>query len=111
MEADEERIDQAYQEISYLYHYDHNVERAIELMRDQNVSSDLVKSIYNELSRKAEKSRTERFHYYTYKNDMNEYFNVVDCWTSRYLLGYRKYILNPAFHEIKIIDIFNNKSM
>jgi ABC-type uncharacterized transport system fused permease/ATPase subunit len=96
MEADKERT----QQIFRLYYDNVNVNEAVELMRGQNISAEVVKSIYDQLSANAEK--LDRFHYYTTG------VNNISYWTSRYLLAFST---KADFHEIKIIDLFNDKSM
>jgi hypothetical protein len=103
MKTDEENT----REISRLYYDGVNVNEAVKLMQGQNVSSDLVESIYHQLSADAQKM-TDRFHYYTYEDGLD---NVVSCWTSRYLIAYLNRSLDSVFHSVKIIDLFNDKSM
>jgi hypothetical protein len=101
MEPDEQKI----------FHDNVNVEEDVELMRGQSVSSELVKSIYDQLSTDAEKLMKERFHYYAIENDENLLFYCVDHWTSRYLISYDTHSTNFDSYNIKIIDLFNDKSM
>jgi hypothetical protein len=61
VEIDEERISG-----SYRNHV--NVEKAVELMRGQNISSESVKSVYSQLSTNADKLMTERFYYHIIKS-------------------------------------------
>jgi hypothetical protein len=105
-----EAIDEVEQQISRLYYDNIDTDQAVELMRGQNVSAELVKAIYDQLSADIEKWR-ERFNYYTIGSDSGNDFDIVSCWTSRYLLGYHHESPDPDFHEIKIIDVFNDKSM
>jgi hypothetical protein len=107
MEAAEASILESTKQISRLYHDHIDVKKAVKLMRDQNISAEFVKSTYNQLSWNAEKSTMDRFRYYTVLRDKNSYEYTVDYWTSRYLFAYR----NSDFHKIKVIDVFNNKSM
>jgi hypothetical protein len=102
--------DESTKQISHLYHDNIDVDKAIELMRDQNVSSEVVKSIYNQLSAKIEKLMADRFHYYNVEVGINDDFDIY-VWTSRYLLVYYNDLLYSAFHKIKIIDLFNDRSM
>jgi hypothetical protein len=97
------------QQISRLYRNNVHVEEAVKSMRDRGISSKSVKSIYNQLSRDDEKLMTERFHYYTTKAEKKLCDYDANCWTSRYLLACA--FKSADFHEIKIIDVFNNKSM
>jgi hypothetical protein len=96
----------AEEQISCLYHNGINLDEAVELLQPRNISAELVKSTYDELSKSAKK-----FHYYAM--DIEEYsFNYnIDYWTSRYFIIYRHYTFDSAFHEIEIIDSFNDKTM
>jgi hypothetical protein len=87
--------------ISGLYSNYVNVEQDVELMQDQN--------IHDEQSTEVENSM-ERFHYYNFELNQNFSDYVFSYWTSRYLLTCRNYSPNPAFHEIEIFDLFNDKS-
>jgi hypothetical protein len=107
METDEQLIYEVEKQLSRLYYHRFNVDEAIELMRDQNISAELVKNFYNELSTEVEKL-TKRFYYTEVERCYSDY--VVAYWTRHYLLSYND-ITNPSFHEITIFDIFNNKSM
>jgi hypothetical protein len=111
METDEERIVESTRKIYRLYHDNVNVEEAVKLMRNRNISANFVKSIYYQLYRGADNLMTERFNYFTIEASITTYFDVVSCWTSRYLLAYRNQLSNFAFHEITIFDVFNDKSM
>jgi hypothetical protein len=111
MQADEERINKIEQRISRLYHDNVGFYIIVELMRAQNVSVDVVKPIYDKVSAQAEKLMTERFHYYAIERDVDNHFNIVDSWTSRYLFAYCNRSPDPVFHEITIFDVFNDKSM
>jgi hypothetical protein len=107
MASENDNIDEVAQVIFNLYYDCVNIEEAVKLMGSQNISAELVKSIYNELSTEIDKL-TDRFYYYTIEVETDD---VITYWTSRYFLAYRKYSPDSAFHEIKIIDLFNNKSM
>jgi hypothetical protein len=111
MEADEERLVELTQQISLLYHNNIGINKVVELMRDQNVSVEVVASIYYQLFDNTEKLMRERFHYYVIECDMINDLNIVDCWTSRYFLTYSPYLSNSALHEITIFDVFNDRSM
>jgi hypothetical protein len=111
MEAAEERIVESTRQIYRLYHDGVNVEEAVELMRGQDILSGMVEFIYDQLSWNEEKLITERFNYYSTKHGINNSFDCVKFWTSRYLLSHPARSYNPAFHEIDIIDLFNNKLM
>jgi hypothetical protein len=105
METDE-------QQISRLYHDRVNIDEAIKLMRrSHNISSDLIKFMYDELSEQAEKLITDRFHYYTIEVDETLQSYSINCWTSRYLLRYKNASSDFALHKITIFDAFNDKSM
>jgi hypothetical protein len=106
MATDEKRT----QLISRFYHNHVNIHDAVELMRDQNVSYELVQTIYDQLSEDAEKLTAERFHYYTHESEKDLKFHRVICWTSRYLIVYDAKLRDSAFHEITIIHSFNDKS-
>jgi hypothetical protein len=109
MENDKRNIVHVTRWISRLYHDDVTIDKAVELMRNQNVSPELVKSIYDKASKYAnEKIMTDRFHYYTFEK--LGLYRQIYYWTSRYMLVSH----NPsksAFHEVKIIDLFNDNSM
>jgi hypothetical protein len=79
-------------------------------MEDQDISAELVNAIYTHLSNEADKLMTERFHYYNIKG-CNNSFDVVGCWTSRYLFAYNFESPDSAFHAITIFDSFHDKSM
>jgi Zn-dependent M32 family carboxypeptidase len=51
MQAAQERVVKFTRQICDLYHNDVSIYEAIELMRDKDVSSELVKSIYDQLSK------------------------------------------------------------
>jgi hypothetical protein len=91
------------QQIFDLYCDHVDVKEAVELMRDQGVSSRLVKYFYYKLSRDAEKLTMEIFHYYTTE------VNNARCWTSRYLFACNS--KSAKLYDIQIIDVFNDKSM
>jgi hypothetical protein len=107
MEIDEESI----RLISDLYHDRIEVNKAIELMIDRDISAELVKSIYNQLSKEAEKLTIERFHYYTIEIERGFFYRNVKYWTSRYLIAYDAISVDRGFHEIMIFDLFNDKLM
>jgi hypothetical protein len=112
MEAAEKRIVESTRQISRLYHDGVNFNKAVESMRAQNISADLVKSIYDQLSTDTETLMTDRFHYYTMEGEQN----FLPCdniyyWTSRYLLAYWHRSPDSKLHKIKIFDLFNNRSM
>jgi hypothetical protein len=111
MESDKEPIDQVRQQISRFYYDNIDIDEAIERMRDQDISAEFVESVYDQLSKDAEKSMTKRFHYHTIEVGTNSGVDVVSCWTSRYLINYDSDSTDSAFHEIEIIDTFNDKSM
>jgi hypothetical protein len=111
MEHVEQRTDEIERQISRLYHNDVGVRQAVELMQSQGIVAELVETIYDQLSIDAQKLMTERFHYYTINTKNYLVYYHVDCWTSRYLLVYGSKSTNSAFHEIKVIDSFNDKSM
>jgi hypothetical protein len=104
METNEKRISSLY--------YDYvNVDEAIELLRDRNISAKLIKSVYNRLSNNATKLTTDQFYYYTIKDSvMNNCLDMFKYWTSRYLLVYSFRLSYSDSHKIKIIDLFNDKS-
>jgi hypothetical protein len=105
-----ETINDVEREISRLYNDNVNVDEVLEVMRDQNVRSELVKSIYDQLSKEDDKLMKNKFHYYTIELDPDSDYYGVSWWTIRYLIDYRL-PPDPAFHKIEIIDLFNNKSM
>jgi hypothetical protein len=74
-------------------------------MRFWNISSDFLKDIYTELSTNAEKLMMKRLHYYNlaFEKDCQ-----INYWTSRYLFVFNT---KSAFHEIKIFDVFHDKSI
>jgi hypothetical protein len=98
------------QQISRLYYDNIDVENAVKLMRTQNISAEMVKYIYDQLSENVEKLMTDRFHYYNIKNGI-EVPTMIKCWTSRYLISHDIFSNNSTFHEITIIDSFNDQSM
>jgi hypothetical protein len=106
-----ETTDEVKRQISRLYHDNVYVEEAFTLMEDQNVSAKLVKSIYDQLSKTDEKLIKERFYYYTINPEDVSVYHSIYCWTSRYLLINEAASDESAFHEIKIFDAFNDKSM
>jgi hypothetical protein len=110
METNENSLDEVKGQISRLYHDGANVDEAVELMRDQNVNAELIKSIYDQLLTDAEKLMTDRFYYYTFEAGIRGHFDRVTCWTSRYLLVYCNTSIGLSFHIIKIIDMLNDKS-
>jgi hypothetical protein len=110
MESGDESILEPTQKIYRLYHNDVNVNEAVELMQNQGISPDLVKSIYDQLLTDAEKM-TERFHYYNAEVNRNANFYRVICWTSRYMIAYDSISSDSNFYEFKMIDLFNDKSM
>jgi hypothetical protein len=89
--------------ISRLYHEEIEVEEAVEFMRYRNISAELVKSVYTELSTKGP-------HYHFIEVSINGSFNVVSCWTSRYLFAYSYQSPDSLFHDIRFFDLFNDKS-
>jgi hypothetical protein len=99
------------QHISRLYHDRIKVGEAVEIMRDYDISAELVKNTYDQLSKDGEKTMMKRFHYYTIKLEKKFFnYNAV-YWTSRYLLTYDNHPSDSAFHEVTLFDVFNNKSM
>jgi hypothetical protein len=104
-------IDELTTFISRLYLDHKNVEEAVESMRGFDISAELVKAIYTQLSNEVDELR-DRFYYY-YTNEVDKYWlnYRVGYWTSRYLLIEEAVSDKSAFHEIKIIDLFNDKSM
>jgi hypothetical protein len=101
MEPDEQKI----------FHNNVNVDDLVESMRGQSVSSELVKSIYDQLSKEDDELMKERFYYYKITRKNYLLHRNIYYWTSRYLItGYYK-SPDPDFHEIKIFDAFNDKSM
>jgi hypothetical protein len=112
METTKQRFVESTQRIFELYHDDINVKEAIKLMRDLNITAEVVESIYAQLSAKSWNLMKKRFHYYTIEGEENFIpGDSIYYWTSRYLLAYNKTSPDSAFHEIKIIDLFNDKSM
>jgi hypothetical protein len=111
MNAAKERLVKSTQQIFDLYHDCVNVKEVIELMQDQDICSDLVRDIYNQLSTDAEKSTKKRYHYYNSKLSNYSAYSKVDYWTSRYLLIYKAESANSDYHEIAILDLFNDKSL
>jgi hypothetical protein len=111
MEAANESIVEVTQRICDLYHDGIDVGKAVELLKDQEISSKLVRDIYHQLSTNAKKLMRNRLHYYTIGAENYLNHSDVGCWTSRYLIIYSKWSCDSAFHKIKIIDSFNNKSM
>jgi hypothetical protein len=112
MESEKQAIDESTKRISRLYYDNIDVDEAIELMRDCDISAELVESVYSELSAKVEKLMTDRFHYHTIECEEN----FIPCdniyyWTSRYLLACCNRLSKSALHEIEIFDLFNDKSM
>jgi hypothetical protein len=110
MEGVKARILESIQQIFNLYETDVNVDETIKLMRDRNISANVVKGIYDQLSEDAKRLMTERFYYYTLEEDLDKDLKRIRWWTSRYLLGYSK-SRDSAFHDITVFDVFNNKSM
>jgi hypothetical protein len=111
MDSKKDRIDEAKKRISYLYHYNIDVNVAIKLMQDRDINDEFIMDIYRQLSTEVEKLMEERFYCYTIKDNINDYFDIIDFWTSRYILTYRNYSPKSTFHGIKIFDSFNDKSM
>jgi uncharacterized protein with von Willebrand factor type A (vWA) domain len=109
MKSVEKPIDESTRQISRLYYDGVNVKQAVKLMRGQGIIADLVKAIYDQLSWRDEKLKMERFYYYNVVFNNESSYREVNCWTSRYLLTHR--YKSPNSNEIKIIDIFNDKSM
>jgi hypothetical protein len=101
MEPDEQKI----------FHNNIDAEEAVELMRGQNVSSELVKSIYDQLSKEDDNLMKERFYYYKIARENDSLYRSIYYWTSRYLLVDETVSDNSKFHEIRIFDAFNDKSM
>jgi hypothetical protein len=110
MQAAKNYILDSTQQICDLYRDNVNIDEAVESMQGRNISAEFITSIYTQLSNEVDKFATKRFHYYDYDNDTNAY-NRVSCWTSRYLLVYNTELSESTFHEIKIIDLFNDKSV
>jgi hypothetical protein len=110
MQAAKNYILDSTQQICDLYRNNVNIDEAVELMRRQNISAELVKSVYIQLSKEVSKLMTERFHYYTIKRKQFLPRYNIYYWTSRYLLTYCEKSTNPTLHEIKIDDLFHNKS-
>jgi hypothetical protein len=106
MAANEEITERIY----FLYLDDYDIHEAVEFMRHRNISAEVVKSVYKQLSADDDKM-ADRFHCYTIKIGNNGYSGKINYWTSRYLIGRESESLNPGFHEITIFDSFNNKSM
>jgi hypothetical protein len=96
----------AEEQISCLYHNGINLDEAVELLQHRNISAELVKSTYDELFKSAKK-----FHYYAMEIKGDSFNCNVSYWTSRYFIIYRYYTFDSAFHEIEIIDSFNDKTM
>jgi hypothetical protein len=111
MDSDEENIPEPEQQISNFYHGNFNVNEAINIMKCGNISAEVVESVYDQLLTDAENLTKKRFHYYTYEVYKNLQSYRVECWTSRYLISYDTESTDSAFHEIEIIDSFNDKSM
>jgi hypothetical protein len=107
METNEQAIHDSTKRISRLYHDNIDVNLAIKSMQNWNVSAEFVRDIYMQLSKEVEKLMTDRFHYHT----LNNCFYKIEFWTSRYLIGYNFESSDTAFHEIKIIDLFSDRSM
>jgi hypothetical protein len=109
MEAAEERFLESTRQIFRSYHNRVSVRKTIKSMQDQDISSELVEAIYNQLSEDAEKAMADRFHYYSIKfePDLCER-GVNTCWTNRYLVTYDSYSNSDG---IKITDVFNDTSM
>jgi hypothetical protein len=111
MQAAQKHMDELTRQIYRLYHSNVNINKAIKRLRRQNISADLVKSIYDRVSKDAENLMTDRFHYYTMRDGISDYFRVLGCWTNRYLIGYDIESGDSNSREIQIIDLFNDKSM
>jgi hypothetical protein len=111
MQATQERVVKFTRLISRLFYDNIDVEEAVESMRSQNVSSELIKSIYTQLSNEVDELRERFFYYYTSKVDKPRLKYRVGYWTSRYLITSYYESSDSAFHEIEIIDLFNDKSM
>jgi hypothetical protein len=106
-----ESADYVKQQISRLYHDNVNIEEAVLLIRDWHVSSELVKSIYDQLSKEDDNLMKERFYYYKIARENDSLYRSIYYWTSRYLLVDETVSDNSKFHEIRIFDAFNDKSM
>jgi hypothetical protein len=112
MDAAEESILESTRQIYRLYHDGFDVWEASDLLRDRDISDEMVKSIYDQLSRNAEKLTTGKFHYYTIGRGKNRLYSHVNYWTNRYLVAYRyDQSSDPAFNGITVFDVFNDKSM
>jgi hypothetical protein len=113
MEANEKRIDNAKEQISRLYHDRVNIEEAVKLIRDYDISAELVQNTYAQLSENVKNLMAKRFHYYTI-DLKNRPFIRFNAWTTRYLLAYHNYRYTSAdsdFHDITVFDVFNDTSM
>jgi hypothetical protein len=111
MEDYEPTITESTRDISRLYYDDVNVEKAVEVMRGRNTSSELVKSIYTQLSKEADELR-ETFYYYSAAGIEKYWLSYrVGFWKSRYLITNNYGSTKSAYRQIGIIDLFNNKSM
>jgi hypothetical protein len=111
MKTSEESIIESTRQISRLYYDGVNVKKAIEVMRYRGIIADLIESIYNQLSCSDERLKIEKFDYYAIEVDIKRSFDVFVYWTSRYLLAYKTRVFNRTFHEITIIDLFNDISV
>jgi hypothetical protein len=111
METIDKRIVESTKQICRLYHNRVNIKEAVKLMRGQNISAELVKRIYNQLSADVENLMEERFHYYTVESEQYSPFYEIDYWTSRYLLIYADHANQSGLYEITILDLFNDASM
>jgi hypothetical protein len=108
MEAEDERFEQAKQQICNLYDDGVSMKEAVKLMRYRDVSASLVKDIYKELSVNSKISMTDKFYYSTnMEYDWSCRFKFL---TSRFLLAYGNESLDSDFHEITLFDVFHDKS-
>jgi hypothetical protein len=80
-------------------------------MRHRNISAEFIKGVYTQLFTNADNTTKEGFDYYNGKVGFSCDFDIVSCWTSRYLLFYYFESTDPAFHDITVFDVFNDKSM
>jgi hypothetical protein len=111
MTTDEERFVELTRKIYRLYHDHVDSGEVFNLLKDQEISFKFVSGVYHQLSANAKKSIRNRLYYYTIGSENYSNDSEIDCWTSRYLLAYNKTSSDPTFHEIKIIDSLNDKSM
>jgi hypothetical protein len=115
MQEIKDRISVLTDEICRLYYDRVNVEKAIEEMQAQNVSTTFIEGLYEQLSMEAKtffkrcrKNAKKGLYYRIDKDKRGHYFAV---WTSRYLIAYKYESPGSDSHKFTVFDSFNDKSL